>query len=216
MANYRPIGLLIMEKSSLVNPLNARQRILDAAVNVLAQHGYTGAGVQEIVDVSGTSKGSFYFHFSSKEKMVMALVDRMSEKLIKATLKNVRNEPTPLGRVVAGIGSLLSTFSKRRKIAHVLLINVLGHGKSNDMKFLPMREKFSTFIKIELDNAISVGQIEPQDTELIAHMWFGAIYEIIMRWLIVGQPNPLTDATNTLILSLLRSVGAPDQYLELS
>jgi len=205
-----------MEKSSLVNPLNARQRILDAAVNVLAQHGYTGAGVQEIVDVSGTSKGSFYFHFSSKEKMVMALVDRMSEKLIKATLKNVRNEPTPLGRVVAGIGSLLSTFSKRRKIAHVLLINVLGHGKSNDMKFLPMREKFSTFIKIELDNAISVGQIEPQDTELIAHMWFGAIYEIIMRWLIVGQPNPLTDATNTLILSLLRSVGAPDQYLELS
>ncbi|PZC51083.1 MAG: DNA-binding transcriptional regulator, AcrR family [Chloroflexi bacterium] len=205
-----------MEKSSLVNPLNARQRILDAAVNVLAQHGYTGAGVQEIVDVSGTSKGSFYFHFSSKEKMVMALVDRMSEKLIKATLKNVRNEPTPLGRVVTGIGSLLSTFSKRRKIAHVLLINVLGHGKSNDMKFLPMREKFSTFIKIELDNAISVGQIEPQDTELIAHMWFGAIYEIIMRWLIVGQPNPLTDATNTLILSLLRSVGAPDQYLELS
>ena len=84
------------------------------------------------------------------------------------------------------------------------------------MKFLPMREKFSAFIKIELDNAISVGQIEAQDTELIAHMWFGAVYEIIMRWLIVGQPNPLTDATNTLILSLLRSVGASDQYSEIS
>ena len=205
-----------MEKTSSVNSLNARQRILDAAVNVLAQHGYTGAGVQEIVDVSGTSKGSFYFHFSSKEKMVMALVDRMSEKLIESTLKNVKNEPTPLDRVVAGIESLLNTFSKRRKIAHVLLINVLGHGKSNDMKFLPMREKFSAFIKIELDNAISVGQIEAQDTELIAHMWFGAVYEIIMRWLIVGQPNPLTDATNTLILSLLRSVGASDQYSEIS
>ena len=205
-----------MEKTSSVNSLNARQRILDAAVNVLAQHGYTGAGVQEIVDVSGTSKGSFYFHFSSKEKMVMALVDRMSEKLIESTLKNVKNEPTPLDRVVAGIESLLNTFSKRRKVAHVLLINVLGHGKSNDMKFLPMREKFSAFIKIELDNAISVGQIEAQDTELIAHMWFGAVYEIIMRWLIVGQPNPLTDATNTLILSLLRSVGASDQYSEIS
>ena len=71
-------------------------------------------------------------------------------------------------------------------------------------------------IKVELDNAISVGQIEPQDTELLSHMWFGAVYEIIMRWLIVGQPNPLTDATNTLILSLLRSVGAPNQYLEIS
>ena len=84
------------------------------------------------------------------------------------------------------------------------------------MKFMPMREKFAAFIKFELDNAISVGQIEPQDTELLSHMWFGAVYEIIMRWLIVGQPNPLTDATNTLILSLLRSVGAPNQYLEIS
>ena len=216
MFNNRPTGRSKMVKVSPLNPLNAKQRILDAAVSVLAQHGYTGAGVQEIVDVSGTSKGSFYFHFSSKEKMVMALVDRMSQKLIESTLKNVRNEPTPLDRVVAGIGSLLSTFSKRRKIAHVLLINVLGHGKSNDMKFMPMREKFAAFIKVELDNAISVGQIEPQDTELLSHMWFGAVYEIIMRWLIVGQPNPLTDATNTLILSLLRSVGAPNQYLEIS
>ena len=216
MPVYRPTGRSDMDKRPPANPLNARQRILNAAVDVLAQHGYTGAGVQEIVDISGTSKGSFYFHFSSKQKMVMALVDRMSEELIDSTLRKVRNEPTPLDRVAVGIGSLLNTFSKRRKMAHVLLINILGHGKSNDMKFLPMRERFSSFIKIELDNAVSIGQIEPQDTELIAHMWFGAVYEIIMRWLIAGTPNPLTDATDTLVLSLLRSVGASDQFLKIS
>ena len=186
---------------------------MEAALDVLAQHGYTGAGVQEIVDMSGTSKGSFYFHFPSKEKMVVALVDRMSQKLIDKTLSNVRHEPTPLHRVAAGIESLLSTFARQRKIAQVLLLNVLGHGKASDTKFLPMRERFSAFIKKELDDAVALGQIEPQDTELIAHIWFGALYEIIVRWLLTGRPTPLTTATPVLRTALLRSIGAEPSLL---
>ena len=69
-----------MARTPTIDSANAQERILEAALDVLAQHGYTGAGVQEIVEMSGTSKGSFYFHFPSKEKMAVALVDRMSQK----------------------------------------------------------------------------------------------------------------------------------------
>ena len=196
-----------MARTPTIDSANAQERILEAALDVLAQHGYTGAGVQEIVEMSGTSKGSFYFHFPSKEQMVMALVDRMSQKLIDKTLNGIRHEPTPLHRVAAGIESLLSTFARQRKIAQVLLLNVLGHGKASDKKFLPMRERFSAFIKKELDDAVALGQIEAQDTELIAHIWFGALYEVIIRWLLTGQPTPLTKATPVLRSALLRSIG---------
>lgn len=181
---------------------------MGAALDVLAQHGYTGAGVQEIVDISGTSKGSFYFHFPSKEKMVMALVNRMSEKLVKKTLDSVQGQPTPLHRVAVGIDTLISTFARQRKTAQVLLLNVIGHGKASDKKFLPMRERFSEFIKDELDDAVAWGQIEPQDTTLVSQLWFGALHELIMRWLLTGQPSPLTRASPTLRTTLIRSVGA--------
>ena len=196
-----------MSKNASLDVGNAPDRILDAAIEVLAQRGYTGAGVQEIVDLSGTSKGSFYFHFSSKERMVMALVDRMSVKLVNKVQAYVQHEPTPLHRVVAGIEVLLNTFARQRKVAQVLLLNIMGHGKGTDKKFLPMRERLSGLIQEELEAAVACGQIRPLDTVLVSLMWVGAMHEVIMRWLLTGRPNPLTSAGPTLRTMLLQSIG---------
>ena len=196
-----------MRSRPSIEAADTRERILDAAVDVLAQRGYSAAGVQEIVDRSGTSKGSFYFHFHSKEKMVMALVDRMSEKLVKKIQDSIRHQPTPVHRVAAGIEVLMATFARQRKIAQVLLLNIMGHGKAIDKKFLPLRDRFSELIQQELDAAVAQGQIAPQDTALISRMWVGSLQEVVMRWLLTSQPNHLTDATPSLRSALLRSIG---------
>ncbi len=196
-----------MRSRPSIEAADTRERILDAAVDVLAQRGYSAAGVQEIVDRSGTSKGSFYFHFHSKEKMVMALVDRMSEKLVKKVEDSIRHQPTPVHRVAAGIEVLMATFARQRKVAQVLLLNIMGHGKAIDKKFLPLRDRFSELIQQELDAAVAQGQIVPQDTALISRMWVGSLQEVIMRWLLTSQPNHLTDATPLLRSALLRSIG---------
>ncbi len=187
--------------------IDTRERILDAAVEVVAQRGYSAASVQEIVDRSGTSKGSFYFHFHGKEKMVMVLVDRMSEKLLKKIHDSIRHQPTPVHRVAAGIEVLMATFGRQRKVAQVLLLNIMGHGKAVDKKFLPMRDRFAELIQQELDAAVAQGQIAPQDTALLSRMWVGSLQEVIMRWLLTGQPSHLTDATPSLRSALLRSIG---------
>ncbi len=196
-----------MRSRPSIEAADTRERILDAAVDVLAQRGYSAAGVQEIVDRSGTSKGSFYFHFHSKETMVMVLVDRMSEKLVKKVQDSIRHQPTPVHRVAAGIEVLMATFARQRKVAQVLLLNIMGHGKAIDKKFLPLRDRFSELIQQELDAAVAQGQIAPQDTALISRMWVGSLQEVIMRWLLTSQPNHLTDATPLLRSALLRSIG---------
>ena len=187
---------------------DVRERILDAAIEVLVQRGYSAAGVQEIITRSGTSKGSFYHHFPSKEKMTMKLVEIMTEKLIKKVQDSIQHQPTPLHRVVAGIDALMGTFARQRKVAQVLLINIMGHGKVMDKKFLPMRERFSEIIKQELDAPVSQRQVEPLDTTLMAQIWIGALHEVILRWLLTGQPNRLTSAAPSLRAALLRSIGA--------
>lgn len=185
-----------------------RERILDAAVEVIARRGYSAAGVQEIVDLSSTSKGSFYFHFPSKEQMVMALVERMSEKLVDKVRRSAASQPTPLHRLAASIDALVDIFSRQRKVAQVLLLNIMGNGKAVDKKFLPVREKFVALIRAELDAAIEAKQIRPVDTALIARIWLGGLNELILHWLLTGEPNPLTSATTGLKTVLLRSVGA--------
>ncbi|MBI2171968.1 MAG: TetR/AcrR family transcriptional regulator [Chloroflexi bacterium] len=183
-------------------------RILNAATEVIAQQGYSGAGVQEIIERAGASKGSFYFHFPSKEKMVEALVQRMSERLLHNVQESVEGQPTPLHRVAASIEALIATFARQRRVAQVLLLNIIGHGRATDKRFLPMRERFSLLIQQELDGAVAAGQIPSQDTTLVAQMWVGAIHEVILRWLLTGQPHTLTSVTPQLQATLLRSLGA--------
>lgn len=189
-------------------PSPIKSRIMEAAIDVLAMRGYSSAGIQEIIDKAGTSKGSFYFHFPSKEKMVSQLVSQMGEKLIRKVENSIRFQPTPLHRVTSGIDTLISTFSKQQKIARILLLNIMGHGITTDKLFLPTLNRFSQLIENELKDAVSQGQIEPIDTALLSKVWLGALHEIIVQWLLTNEPKPLTTTIPGLTTALLRSVGA--------
>jgi TetR/AcrR family transcriptional regulator, transcriptional repressor of aconitase len=52
-----------------------RQRILQAAGDVVARDGYDGASVDRIADAAGYSKGAFYSNFASKEDVLNQLLE---------------------------------------------------------------------------------------------------------------------------------------------
>lgn len=53
-----------------------RERLLDAARDVLAREGIHGASVEHICEHAGFSRGAFYSNFSSKDELVLALFQR--------------------------------------------------------------------------------------------------------------------------------------------
>ncbi|WP_280240286.1 TetR/AcrR family transcriptional regulator [Nocardia abscessus] len=52
----------------------SRERILDAAATVFAQLGYDRARMADVVETSGMTKGSVYFHFENKEALAVAVL----------------------------------------------------------------------------------------------------------------------------------------------
>ncbi len=172
----------------------AKERILDAAASLFARRGYYNANVDEIIQQSGTSKGSFYFHFPSKEQMALGLVDQLSDKLVRRLERSIEAESDPLKRILLAIDAVLLTFSKQRKLAQILIVNIVGQGKSMDRKFLPIRDKFAGLIKRELDGAVESGAIRPVDTNLVSRLWLGALSEMILRWLLQEKPRPLMES----------------------
>jgi AcrR family transcriptional regulator len=53
----------------------ARDELLSAALRVFAERGYRQASVDEIAAEAGYSKGALYWHFSSKEELLVTLLD---------------------------------------------------------------------------------------------------------------------------------------------
>lgn len=53
-----------------------RERLLDAARDLLAREGIHGASVEHICEAAGFSRGAFYSNFTSKDELVLALLER--------------------------------------------------------------------------------------------------------------------------------------------
>ncbi len=51
----------------LMRKQNAKQRILETAAKLFSERGFSGVGINEIIEKSETAKASFYQHFKSKD-----------------------------------------------------------------------------------------------------------------------------------------------------
>jgi len=61
------------------NKGNTRERILDIALDLFTTQGYEKTSLREIAERLGYSKAAIYYHFASKEDILMALHFRMHE-----------------------------------------------------------------------------------------------------------------------------------------
>jgi AcrR family transcriptional regulator len=71
----------------------ARDELLSAALEVFARRGYRQAGVDEIAAEAGYSKGALYWHFSSKEELLMALIEERIDAPTRAMVALLESAP---------------------------------------------------------------------------------------------------------------------------
>lgn len=62
--------------------MSVRDAILDAAAALIAEHGATALGIEQVNKRAGVSKGAFFYHFKTKEDMVQALLDHVSQAFV--------------------------------------------------------------------------------------------------------------------------------------
>ncbi|MBW7924193.1 MAG: TetR family transcriptional regulator C-terminal domain-containing protein [Burkholderiaceae bacterium] len=55
---------------------STKQRLLDAGMAMLLQHGYNDLGIQAVLASTGVPKGSFYHHFRDKEDFALQVIDQ--------------------------------------------------------------------------------------------------------------------------------------------
>jgi len=58
---------------------DARSRLLDAAMRVIREQGYSATTVDDICGAAGVTKGAFFHHFKSKEELGVAAATHFAE-----------------------------------------------------------------------------------------------------------------------------------------
>lgn len=90
--------------------MQVRDRIIETALLLFDYKGYHGVSIDEIVREADTSKGGFYYHFSSKEELLFVIHDVfITYALDKAELAD-RNHDDPIEKLTAVIRGFLQVF----------------------------------------------------------------------------------------------------------
>ena len=73
--------------------MNKKTAILEAALNLIAVHGFHGAPTSKIAREAGAGVGSIYRYFQSKEDLIHALFTYVSDRTSKEILKGLDYHP---------------------------------------------------------------------------------------------------------------------------
>jgi AcrR family transcriptional regulator len=80
-----------------------RRRIINAAVELFNDGGYSSTGVGDIVERTGMTKGALYHHFNSKEALAVAIIDQASGILLTTFQGISRSSAPALESMIHGV-----------------------------------------------------------------------------------------------------------------
>jgi AcrR family transcriptional regulator len=94
---------------------STREKILDVALDLFTDQGFDGTSMREIAERLHISKPAIYYHFASKEEILMALHMRLHE-FGKAALARLAGQTVTLEIWGALLNELLDQMLAQRKI----------------------------------------------------------------------------------------------------
>ena len=94
---------------------STRERILDVALDLFTDQGFDGTSMREIAERLNISKPAIYYHFASKDEILMALHMRLHE-FGKAALARLAGQTVTLQTWGSLLNELLDQMLAQRKI----------------------------------------------------------------------------------------------------
>ena len=167
--------------------LRTRERLLRAAVNVFDRKGYAAASTREIVERAGVTKPALYYHFGSKEGLLVEVLHEGARRFADAMARAVERPGTTRERLVALGEDLYALFQEN--VPAVRLAHALFLGPAEGVP----RFDFTTFdhslqgaLRRIVEDGLAAGEVHPARPDDVALALSGVIGSCAARQLHPG------------------------------
>ena len=139
-----------------------RKKIIDAGVDLFADHGYGETSLGDITVRAGVTTGAFYHHFDSKETLAWAIIEQGWPKAVEV-LDAILGSPNPgLERVIEMTFSLSALMKRDRSVWIANHLNQ-AFGQLSERGRQEFKDHAQEFIR-RIGQAIEPGDLKPEIT----------------------------------------------------
>lgn len=139
-----------------------RERILDAALELIARYGIAGMSLQLLADHVGLHKSTLFHHFTDKRALVDEVTRRFMAEVIRRLEPLERNDPPDLETFVRVVEALDDWFAAHPRAALYLMREMLGpYDPTWGSEESPETTRFFGLVASWLDRARRAGVVRP-------------------------------------------------------
>ena len=190
-----------------------REAILEAATALFAGQGYAATGIDAVCREAGVAKTALYWHFGSKEGLLVQVIERIGGTWVEEISKSafLADDPAErLDRMLAAWRELLQEQPHLLRLFHVVLFERSGSTESRAaLQHVWSRAEAALVAGIET----SVGPGLP-NLEQLAHTMLVLLSGILVKMLLEPEGLDLEPYFAELRRTVLLAIGSRLQTLE--
>jgi AcrR family transcriptional regulator len=193
--------------SRAASAADQRRRILEATADLVAEHGYPEATIEQIVRRARVGYATFYKHFADKQEAYLALLDAATERTLYVVEEAYDGEAGPWpDKVGAALGALLKQVAEHPNVARACLVEAPTAGPAAAARHEATLKRFEPLLR-------PGRELNPRQAELpetLEDTLAGGVLWVINQRLLAGEEDELRGLLPEALEFLLRPYVGED------
>lgn len=185
-----------------------RERILAAAIELFAERGFAATGIEALCQRANVVRTAIYWHFDSKEGLLVPVIERVASEWIEEIQKSVYLEGDPLARLDRFVASLRDLVVLRPNLVRLLLSVALersDHDAATREALRTIFERARAAIVQGIDDSLGAPYAE---SALIARTALAFVSHAVAHQLVDPRPGEVERVFAELRTAIVLMIGA--------
>jgi AcrR family transcriptional regulator len=152
-----------------------RDDILQSAAQVFRQKGFHGASMADIAEAVELKKASLYHHFTSKQEILLELLDRALEMVTESMAKVMAQEISTEEKLRLAMRTYLKTLSEQGDLVSVLLLEFRSLEPEFYARHIPHRDRFEQMWRDLVQQGVDDGTFQCESASMAARGVLGVL-----------------------------------------
>ncbi|MFC1533193.1 TetR/AcrR family transcriptional regulator [Thermodesulfobacteriota bacterium] len=161
--------------------MNQREKIIRISSRLMSQNGYKGTSIQEIADLVGIHKTTFFHYFKNKEELLVAIVKiGIHENLLELEniVKNMALSPEE--KLKQAISAHLTSLTKYQNSSTIYLSEGRFLSQKNKKEYFETRKHYSSYFE-EIVKGLDSPKFKGLDKRMVTFGIMGMLNWVV-RW----------------------------------